>query len=78
MKTEDGVSVSSTSVTTDKGVNILSYDVAFSEKGKVAFLKKNKMKLEPAKNGKTYLPKGAYTIELSGNGQKESVSFKIE
>ncbi|MEL6975802.1 MAG: glycosyl hydrolase, partial [Bacteroidota bacterium] len=78
VKTADGISVSATSVTADKGVNILSYDVAFSEKGKTAFLKKNKMKLEPAKNGKTYLPKGEYRIELSGNGQKESVSFKIE
>ncbi|MEM8764274.1 MAG: glycosyl hydrolase [Bacteroidota bacterium] len=78
VKTVDGISVSSTRVTADKGVNILAYDVAFSEKGKSAFLKKNKMKLEPAKDGKTYLPKGHYEIELSGNGQKESVAFKIE
>ena len=78
VKSSDGTEVSSSSMDGDKGLNILSYDVAFSKKGKSSYLKKNKMKLEEAKNGKTYLPKGAYTIEISGNGNSEKIEFKIE
>nr|WP_299385954.1 exo-alpha-sialidase [Allomuricauda sp.] len=76
--TANGTEVSSVNMQADKGLNILSYDLAFSKKGKSNFLKRNKMKLVPAKNGKTYLPKGTYQVEISGNGQVESVQFKIE
>lgn len=78
VKTEDGIAVSATEVKGDKGLNVLSYDVAFSKAGKMAYLKKHKAKLEAAKNGKTYLLKGKYTIELTGNGQTETKSFTIE
>ncbi|WP_222982812.1 sialidase family protein [Flagellimonas meishanensis] len=78
VKSSDGTEVSSSSVEVDRGLNFLSYDLAFSKKGKSSFLKKNKMKLTEAKNGKTYLPKGAYTIEISGNGHTEKIDFKIE
>ncbi|TAI47465.1 glycosyl hydrolase [Flagellimonas allohymeniacidonis] len=78
VKSSDGTEVSSTSIDGDKGLNILSYDLAFSKKGKSNFLKKNKMKLVEAKNGKTYLPKGSYSIEISGNRQAEKIEFKIE
>ncbi|MEO0526899.1 MAG: glycosyl hydrolase [Bacteroidota bacterium] len=76
--TENGVEVSSTEIDADKGFNILSYDMAFSKKGKAAFLKKNKTKLNQAKDGKTYLPKGSYRIEVSGNGTSEKTVFKVE
>lgn len=76
--TANGTEVSSTEMDVSKGLNILSYDLAFSKKGKSNFLKKNKMKLTEAKNGKTYLPKGSYAIEISGNGQIEKIEFKIE
>jgi photosystem II stability/assembly factor-like uncharacterized protein len=76
--TANGTEVSSTEIDASKGLNILSYDLAFSKKGKSNFLKKNKMKLTEAKNGKTYLPKGNYLVEISGNGQVEKVEFKIE
>ena len=36
------------------------------------------MKLEEAKNGKTYLPKGTYTVEISGNTRVEKIEFVIE
>ena len=58
VKTANGTEVSSVDMEADKGLNILSYDLAFSKKGKSNFLKKNKMKLTAADNGKTYLPKG--------------------
>jgi hypothetical protein len=36
------------------------------------------MKLTEAKNGKTYLPKGKYMVEISGNGAAENIEFEIE
>lgn len=78
IKTEDAIEVSTTEVAGDKGLNILSFDVAFSKIGKMNYLKKHKAKLEEAKNGKTYLPKGTYTVQISGNGKKETKSFTIE
>lgn len=76
--TEDGIEVSSTSIAADKGLNVLSYDVAFTDKGKSNYTKKNKGELNQASNGKTYLPKGKYKILLTGKGQKEETSFTIE
>ncbi|MEM8846335.1 MAG: glycosyl hydrolase [Bacteroidota bacterium] len=78
IQTLNGTEVSSTTIEADKGINVLSYDLTFSKKGKTNFLKKNKMKLEVAKNGKTYLPKGSYVAVLSGNGSNERIEFKIE
>lgn len=74
----DGTEVSSTALEADKGLNIMSYDVAFSKAGKSAYLKKNKKELKEADNGKTYLPPGKYSIEISGQGASEKVEFEIE
>ncbi|MDC6366403.1 MULTISPECIES: VPS10 domain-containing protein [Flavobacteriaceae] len=76
--TANGTEVSTAELDADKGLNILSYDLAFSKKGKSNFLKKNKMKLTEAQDGKTYLPKGSYVVEVSGNGQTQKIKFKIE
>ncbi|NNJ88743.1 MAG: glycosyl hydrolase [Eudoraea sp.] len=76
--TLDGIEVSGFDLEADKGYNILSYDVAFSKAGKSAFLKKNKMALKTADDGKTYLPKGSYEIVLKGNGTEETKPIKIE
>lgn len=78
IRSEDGIEVSSTEIAADKGFNILSFNVAFSKAGKINYLKKHKTELPEAKNGKTYLPKGNYTIEITGNGAKESNKFTIE
>jgi photosystem II stability/assembly factor-like uncharacterized protein len=78
IKTVDGILVSETQLEASKGLNILSYDVAFSKVGKSAYLKKHKTELKAAKNGKTYLPKGNYVVEIEGNGKKEKVKFEIE
>ncbi|MBS9461172.1 glycosyl hydrolase [Flagellimonas sp. 389] len=78
VSTAKGTEVSYTEMEASKGLNMLSYDLAFTKKGKSNFLKKNKMKLTEAKNGKTYLPKGSYVVEISGNGQTEKVEFKVE
>ncbi|MDG1571413.1 glycosyl hydrolase [Robiginitalea sp. M366] len=78
VRSADGVVVSATEMEADPGFNVLSYDVAFSKEGKSAYLKKNKAKLEVADNGKTYLPKGEYTVVLSLGGATAEGSFTIE
>lgn len=74
----DGIEVSSTEIAADKGLNVLSFDVAFSKAGKMNYLKKHKTELTEAKNGKTYLPKGDYSVVLKGNSSEEKKEFKIE
>jgi len=78
IKADDGTIVSKTQLNATKGLNILSYDVAFTKAGKAAYLKKRKTELKEAENEKTYLPKGKYVVLMEGNGTKESVEFEIE
>ena len=77
IRTAEGVSVSQTTLEAEKGLNILSYDLAFSKKGKADYLKKYKRKLVTAKDGKTYLPAGNYEVTISGTGLEEKVRFII-
>ncbi|MCL5247523.1 glycosyl hydrolase [Cellulophaga sp. 20_2_10] len=76
--TMNNTEVSAVTVAGEKGFNVLSYDVAFSKSGKSNYLKKNKVELIQAKDGKTYLPKGKYKIELSGNAAADSTTFEIK
>ena len=78
MKSADNVVVSETQLEADAGFNTLSYDVAFSKEGKSAYLKQNKTKLEVAADGKTYLPKGTYTVELQLGSTTRATTFTIE
>ena len=78
VKSEDGIVVSTTEVTADKGFNTISYDLAFTKKGKTAFLKQKKLELKQAKNGKTYLPKGKYSLKVKGNEASQVVEFEIK
>ncbi|MAU71043.1 MAG: glycosyl hydrolase [Pseudozobellia sp.] len=78
IQTLKGVSISSTEFMADKGLNILSFDVAFTVEGKKAFLKKNKTKLIEAKNGKTYLPKGSYKVILKKIASDSEQVFQIK
>ena len=75
---EDGFIISETELIADKGLNVLSYDLTFTDSGKATYEKKNKTDLKSAKNGKTYLPKGKYTIQLKGKGKQSEVSFAID
>ena len=78
VKYQDDIVVSEVTLDADTGLNVLSYDLAFSKKGKADFLKKVKMELKRASDGKTYLPKGNYTIEMKGKQVKGEVPFTIE
>ncbi len=70
--------VSEVSLVADPGINILSYDLAFSKKGKSEYLKKIKRELKTAKDGKTYLPKGKYTVEVQGGRNTDKATFEIK
>ena len=78
VKSQDNIVVSTTELNGDQGINIMSYDLAFSKEGKSEYLKRIKIPIPTAKNGKTYLPKGKYTLEISGNKSSEIVVFEIE
>ena len=78
IKSADGIVVSKTELNAIHGLNVLSYDVAFSKAGKAAYLKKHKKELNAAKDGKTYLPKGSYEVVIDNGTAKEKVNFEIE
>jgi photosystem II stability/assembly factor-like uncharacterized protein len=78
IKTDDGIVVSKTEFDAIKGLNILSYDLAFSKAGRSAYLKKHKTELKEAKNGKTYLLKGNYVVEIKGNTATKKIEFEIK
>lgn len=63
----------------DKGFNIWTYDLSFSKKGQKKYTKKNKdAVVAKKKNGMYYLPKGTYTIQISGNGATDRTDLVIE
>ncbi len=78
IKTADGIFVSAIEIEATKGLNVLSYDMAFSEAGESAYIKKHKTELKEAEDGKIYLPKGNYVMDIDGNGAKEKASFEID
>ena len=78
VRTLQGVVVSETEVDATRGINILSYDMAFSKKGKSDYQKKYKRKLPSAKNGKTYLPSGKYEVEIGSFGSTQVKEFVIK
>ncbi|WP_445383489.1 glycosyl hydrolase [Robiginitalea sp. IMCC43444] len=78
IQTADGITLSETEMQADPGLNVLSYDLAFSKTGKSDYLKKYKVPLKEASNGKTYLPKGSYKIELKLGNNSMDQSFKVK
>lgn len=63
----------------DTGFNTWNYDLSVTEKGRKKYLKKAEDATIPKKkNGAYYLPKGTYTIEISGNGSKDATKLVIE
>ena len=80
---EDHIALQTFTVTLDRGFNYVPYDLTVSEAGKKAWLKKNKKDkkagLQPANNGKLYLPKGKYHIVLQGGkGAEEKQYFELK
>ncbi|APY08315.1 glycosyl hydrolase [Winogradskyella sp. J14-2] len=72
---ENGVELNSFKLNVDKGFNYTDYDLTLSEKGKKALEKANKeLKIGKSGNGKYYLPKGVYIIEI--NDAKSTLEIK--
>ncbi|NNK23117.1 MAG: glycosyl hydrolase [Winogradskyella sp.] len=64
---ENGSTLNEIKVDTNKGYNYIDYNLELSKKGRKALLKENKgIDINEASNGKYYLPKGVYTIEIDG------------
>lgn len=67
-----------------KGLNYATYDLTIQEKQVVAFQKEldktvnNEVKLEKAKDGKYYLPKGKYNVLLTKGADKAKMTIEIE
>ncbi|WP_167342733.1 WD40/YVTN/BNR-like repeat-containing protein [Nonlabens sp. SY33080] len=76
VKNEAGKTIYETAFTSDQGLNFYTYDGSISKAGLKAFKKEDRP--DPAQNGVTYLPKGTYTVHLSGNSgsSKETLVVK--
>ena len=62
---EDDIELNRFSVQADKGFNYAEYNLAYSEKGKTAYLKKHKSpEIKKSKNEVSYLLKGKYFIKI--------------
>ena len=62
---EENSELNSISINADKGFNYVDYDLTLTVSSKKALLKENNaLEINKAKNGKLYLPKGEYTIQI--------------
>lgn len=69
-----GAELYSMPVNVDKGFNYVTYNLELSDKGRKALMKEDsKLKIDTSSNGKYYLPKGIYTIEINGAETKMEI-----
>ncbi len=73
IQSEKGVVLQEFTLDAVKGVNVFEYDVTMSGKGKKS-LDKEKVEIKEADDGKYYLPKGKYSIQIN----LESKPFEIK
>ncbi|WP_298893848.1 glycosyl hydrolase [uncultured Psychroserpens sp.] len=67
---ENGTLLNEMKINADKGFNYTTYDLTLTEKGRKALLKENSsIDINKAQNGKYYIPKGKYTIQI-GNEKR--------
>lgn len=76
---EEDIVVYSTSMTVNKGIHKLSYDLSIDKAG-VKARKKSDKKWEPKEkeNGLIYLPKGSYKLQFTKNEQTEVKTLTID
>lgn len=70
----DGKKLQELKTTADRGLNFYSYNTSVSKSGAKRFDKKPKVR----DNGKMYLPKGTYTVEINNGSQKATQEFLVE
>ena len=72
---EGGAELNSMVIDVDKGFNYVDYNLELTAKGRKALMKENtSLDINEASNGKYYLPKGVYTIDIDGS--KTSLKIK--
>lgn len=72
---EKGTLLNDLTVKADKGYNYTTYDLTITEKGRKALLKENtSIDINKAKNGKYYVTKGNYTIQIGD----EKTMFEVK
>jgi len=72
---ENNTELQTIKVDADKGFNYVDYDLTLTESGRKALLKEDtKLNIDKAKNGKFYLPKGTYTVQVGD--QKTKLEIK--
>ena len=79
----DGKKLNSFTINADSGFNYFTYNLTADEKLVTATSKKKKkgeqeVKIEKAKDGNYYLPKGEYTVKISNATQSDSKKLVIK
>lgn len=79
VKNEEGKELQSIALMPQTGINTVDYDLSISEKGKKILEKANsELNISKQKNGKYYLPKGKYTLELQNAGITTSTVLEVK
>jgi photosystem II stability/assembly factor-like uncharacterized protein len=77
IETDDGKELQQLSSEASKGVTIFKYDLTLSEKG-IKHLEKTGLKVSKGKNGKTYLPKGNYSVVINLSEQTAKKALVLD
>jgi hypothetical protein len=72
----DGKTIQEMNIDSDAGLNFYTYNGTVSESGVKRF--DNKDTPEKADNGLYYLPKGTYTVKLSGKGGSTTEKLEVK
>ncbi|EDP98349.1 glycosyl hydrolase [Kordia algicida OT-1] len=77
---EDDTKLMTYEIDADAGFNTWIYDLSLTAKARKKYLKKSEddVEIPKKKNGMYYLPKGMYSVKISGNGGNDSVNLIIE
>ncbi len=79
VKSPKGATLYSNTLDVEKGFQNYKYDLTLTEKGRNAYLKENKdASIEKKQNGKHYLPKGTFTVEVDLNGVKKAKELVVD
>ncbi len=87
LQTEKGLTLREWEADCRKGLNYIAYDLTISDKDLEAYNKwlnektkagDRQIKVKPAKDGKTYLAKGAYKVIIELNGAKVETKVVLE
>jgi len=76
VETEDGKELQKFQHEGVRGINVVSYDLTLSTKGKKA-MDKGEVKIKKAENGKYYLTKGTYIIRFNTNVTEKNSKLLI-